>query len=149
MLSFDGFLDGTLRTILRLEVMSGERSAHMNLEIDTGSQPELIISKAWADHLGLELRKGRVLGLADGTTTIASSAWVEIVWLDGPVRVETAVLTDREDMPIFAAPDRRRHGGQVDGLLGRQLLARGARLEIDYPARSAKVLKSEPLAGGT
>ena len=79
----------------------------------------------------------------------AASAWLKIDWLDEPVRIEATVLTADQGMQPFALPTRSRHGGQIDGLLGRQLLARGARLDLDYVAKSAKILKSVPLAGGT
>lgn len=146
---FDAMIDATLRAILRLQVRGPVCSAHMNFEIDTGSQPELIISQDWADHLGLKTVGGRVIGLADGTQSIAGVTQIEIEWLDGSLVLDAIVLPTRNGVHVFAAPDRRRHGGQVDGLLGRQLLSRGARLDIDYVAKSAKVLKSEPLVGGT
>ena len=87
--------------------------------------------------------------MADGTQSIASVTQIEVEWLDGPLSLDAIVLPAHYGVHAVAAPDRRRLGGQVDGLLGRQLLARGARLEIDYVVRSAKVLKSGLPTGGT
>ena len=148
-MSYDAVIDATLRAVVRLPVKGPSRSARMNFEIDTGSQPELITSEAWASYLGLTATGGQVLMLADGTQRVASAAQIEVEWLDGPLVLDAIVLPSRQGVQAFAAPDRRRHGGQIDGLPGRQLLARGSHLEIDYVARSAKVRKSEPLAGGT
>ena len=148
-MSFDAMIDATLRAILRLPVKGPSRSAYMNFEIDTGSQPELITSEEWAIHLGLKIVGGRMIGLADGTKRMASAGSIEVEWLDGLLQLDAIVLPPSNGAQAFASPNRPRHGGQIDGLLGRQLLSQGARLGIDYVARSAKVLKSAPLAGGT
>ncbi len=147
-MSFDAMIDATLRAVVRLPVKGPSGSAFMNFEIDTGSQPELITSEEWAIHLGLKTVDGRMIGFADGTKRMASAGSIEVEWLDGTLSLDAIVLPALNGAHAFASPDRRRHGGHVDGLLGRQLLARSARLKIDYVARSAKVLKSESIADG-
>jgi hypothetical protein len=112
--------DKTLRAIIRLKLTGPAKASFLNLEIDTGSQPELIISAAWAQHLGLALEPNHDVTLANGETIKASLGQIEVQWFEQPdkpgepVRVDVIVFPDS---PQFSLPSRPKHANLTDGLL--------------------------------
>jgi predicted aspartyl protease len=132
-------IDKTLRAIVRLRITGPANSAYLNLEIDTGSQPELIVSDEWANHLGLAGLSRQDVTLANGETIQAVVAEGTIDWLDGPRLIDVIVFPSNTKLQPFASPGRAKHAGLVDGLLGRRLLKQGAALHIDYVAKTGEI----------
>jgi predicted aspartyl protease len=132
-------IDKTLRAVIRLKITGPAKSAYMNFEIDTGSQPELIISDEWATHLGLSGLSNQDVTLANGETIEAVVAEGTVDWLDGQRLVDVIVFPSSAKLQPFASPSRAKHAGLIDGLLGRRLLKHGAVLHMDYVAKTGNV----------
>ena len=132
----------TLRAIVRVNVIGASREAILNLEIDTGAGPELILSEEWSDWLGLPTGENIRVTLADGSKTLAVKGLAEIVWFDAKVTIEVAVFGGESN---FVLPGVRHAGVRPHGLIGRKLL-RDASLTIDYPSRRV-ILNKAPGPG--
>ena len=138
-------IDKTLRAVIRLKITGPANSAYLNFEIDTGSQPELIISDEWAAHLGLLCLSQQDVTLANGETILAVVAESTVDWLDGPRLVDVIVFPSNAKLQPFASPARARHAGLVDGLLGRRLLKQGAVLHVDYVTKIGAITSPLPV----
>ena len=115
-----GYLDRQKRAIVRVEIDGGVKQAVLNLEIDTGAEPPLLISDAWAKELGIVGQPGHTATLADGSLRSVGVGTARILWLDQWQDVEVVIWPS---MPGQAGEARRR--GRPDGLLGRHARAGG------------------------
>jgi predicted aspartyl protease len=136
-----GFLDNQDRALLRLRIRGKGEWITMTAEIDTGAEPSLVTSMAWAQALDAEVEAKHVATLANGQHVPAHLMAIEIDWF-GQTTLVDGIAFDDDQLTSFATPGQR--GPKPNALLGRSQL-KSSRLTIDYGRRTVAIEPSEGL----
>jgi predicted aspartyl protease len=123
-----GYFDDEKRSLVRLRVRGKNGWSILTTEIDTGAQPALVTSLAWASALDAEIESKHIATLANGAIVPAFAMAVELEWC-GQVVVVIGIAFSDADAKSFIAPGKRGRG--ANALIGRELLHQ-SRLTIDY-----------------
>lgn len=126
------------RAIVRVKVAGPAHEATMNLEIDTGAAPSIIMSQGWARYLGIVGQDGHSATLADGSVRPVQIGSASIEWLGEARQVEVVIWDDPAEGVSPIRSRRGRYRGTPDGLIGRNLLKLTA-LAIDFPAHQVQI----------
>jgi predicted aspartyl protease len=137
-----GYFDRAQRAIVRVELAGSARTEKLNMEIDTGSQPQVCIDQDWADYLGIATTEGHRATFADGTSKTVLAGAAKLNWFGELVDVEVIVWPRaNSDAPKEVQSNVRRT--HPDGLLGRSLLATNV-LRMDYLNGEIEISESKP-----
>ncbi len=137
-----GFFDRSSRAIVKLTVRGSDEEAVLFCEIDTGAEPALSISHAWADRLGMSGADGHTATLADGSLVevLLSNCYIE--WLSGERRIDAIIWpADHIALPDPSGP--RRYRERPDALIGRKLFT-DALLKLNYVDRTIEIKAVTP-----
>lgn len=125
------------RAIVRLRVSGPSREKMIKLELDTGAEPSLLLSREIADELGIATFPGHFATLADGSRLQVEAGSISVDWIDGQREVEVIVWSKTVGETRSSGPE------SPDGLLGRGLLW-AASVWIDHQNRELEITDSKP-----
>ena len=133
----DGFFTDK-QPIFRAKVTGVSRSAVLNLAVDTGADPAVLLSEDWSTSLDLQPIASDDAILANGSKAATQLGIAEVEWLGEPRLIYVTIFTG-VDVGVGPRPDSRpQRGGQANGLVGYGLLQFG-RLTIDYINRQVSL----------